>query len=184
LEENSEIPKIRVVSGQRNFQYVLHIGSNVGDREEYLRAAREMLLNKFGGPQEFSPVYETQPWGVKEQGFFLNQAVVGRTELHPYKFLRCCKSIEYDLGRSKAKNWGPREIDIDIIFFHSCIIGTSDLTIPHPYLKERKFVLKPLIDLIPNFVDPISEHTVYQIYEQCEDPLAVELFKQTSDVGN
>ena len=143
-----------------------------------------MLLNKFGGPLKFSSVYETQPWGVENQDLFLNQAIVGRTELHPYKFLRCCKTIEYDLGRSKAKNWGPREIDIDIIFFDSCIISTSNLTIPHPYFKERKFVLKPLIDLIPNFVDPISEHTVYQIYEHCEDPLAVELFNLTSDVRN
>ncbi len=182
MEESSENPKIKAVSGKRDFRYVLHIGSNVGDRGDFLSAARDMILKNFGNPQKFSPIYETQAWGVEEQASFLNQAIVGRTVFSPFQFLRYCKSIEQNLGRSKVQNWGPREIDIDIIFFDSFIIGTPDLTIPHPYLNQRKFVLKPLLDIIPDFIHPVSGHTMHQIYEECEDPLAVEPFNKTIDV--
>lgn len=161
---------------------MLHLGSNVGDREGYLSAAKAMIQEMHGPLQESSAIYETAPWGLQEQESFLNQAILGRTKCSPFQFLADCKSIEHNLGRSKVEQWGPREIDIDIIFFDSFVVGTAELSIPHPYLHQRKFVLQPLADIIPHFKHPVLDQTIHQLYAECADTLSVEPYNQTSDV--
>ncbi len=132
----------------------LALGSNLGDRTANLRAALEALSPKVRVLVE-SPVYETPPWGVADQPAFLNMVVEGKTSLSPRKLLAHVQEIERELGRVPSIRFGPRKIDIDILFYDDRIIETPDLIVPHPRLHERAFVLVPLADLAPDLVHPL-----------------------------
>ena len=133
----------------------LGLGSNLGNREENLRVARQRIDQL---PGVFltcvSSLYETSPWGIKDQTDFLNQVVQVITELSPQEVLRACQQIESDLGRKREIRWGPRNIDIDILLYGVKVLVEEDLIIPHPYLTERAFVLVPLIELAPGLILP------------------------------
>ncbi len=131
----------------------LSLGTNLGNREEFIKKAL-VKLGKEVKILKISPVYQTAPWGLLEQEPFLNLCVEISTTLSPLSLLNLCKAIEQQLGRRKKIHWGPREIDIDIIFYAKEIIKLENLTIPHPELSHRQFVLKPLADLAPNFIHP------------------------------
>ncbi len=133
----------------------LGLGSNVGDRiENILRALEE--LSRLGELVKVSTVYESEPWGVKEQPTFLNCAVEMKTSLSPEELLSRIKDIERRLGRVERFHWGPREIDIDIILYDELVIESDKLKVPHPFIEKRDFVLVPLLELDEDLVNPKS----------------------------
>jgi len=142
----------------------LALGSNVGDRIVMLNRAVN-LLEQYLSSMVCSPIYETKPWGFEEQENFLNIVIKAETVLSPQDLLKAVKDIEEKIGRQRTFLNGPREIDIDILFYDDLILKKSDLVIPHPHMAERDFVLKPLIDINPDFIDPETKKTIKELYE-------------------
>ena len=135
------------------------LGGNQGDRPALLAAALDLLTDVVR-VVERSPVYETAPKYVTEQPAFLNMVVEGRTELAPEPLLDALKAIENGLGRVAGQRYGPRPIDLDILFYDDMIMETDRLTIPHPRLQERRFVLQPLADIAAGHRYPGSGKSV------------------------
>ncbi len=143
------------------------LGSNLGDRETTLRQALERL----GRGVEIgrvSSLYETEPVGAKEQPWFLNLACEAKAELPPGALLRFIQEVEAHLGRVRGQRFGPRTVDIDILFYDDLIIETPRLKIPHPRLHQRAFVLIPLCELAPELVHPLLGLTIKQLSERLE----------------
>lgn len=126
---------------------VLGLGSNVGTRSRNLSAARRRLRQRGVRITRQSRVIETEPWGVTDQPRFLNQVVEGDWEGTPRQLLRAAKGVEREGGRVKTKRWGPRVIDVDILYFDAQRVDEPDLVIPHPRIGERPFVLESLEEL-------------------------------------
>ncbi len=130
------------------------LGSNLGDRRAFLQAAVEGL-SQGGDLVAVSPLYETEPvGGPVGQGPYLNAVVELSTEDSPRALLNRCRAIEEAAGRVRAERWGPRTLDADVLYVEGCEVHESDLTVPHPRLWERRFVLAPLADLAPDLVPP------------------------------
>jgi 2-amino-4-hydroxy-6-hydroxymethyldihydropteridine diphosphokinase len=140
----------------------LALGTNLGDRFANLQAAIA-ALPPVVHEQVRSPVYETQPWGLTGQPPFLNMVLKGETAIAPHPLLAALKQLETKLGRQPDVHWGPRLIDLDILFYDELVLSSSQLTIPHPLLHERAFVLVPLADLEPNLVHPVLGQSVKQL---------------------
>jgi 2-amino-4-hydroxy-6-hydroxymethyldihydropteridine diphosphokinase len=132
----------------------LALGSNLGDRSANLRSAIAALPPAVRVLQE-SPVYETPPWGFTDQSAFLNMVLKAETELGPVELLHRLKKLETRLGRQPAVRWGPRLIDMDILFYGDLVLDVQGLVIPHSHLHERAFVLVPLADLAPDLLHPV-----------------------------
>jgi 2-amino-4-hydroxy-6-hydroxymethyldihydropteridine diphosphokinase len=140
-------------------QIYLGLGSNLGDRQANLAAA----IAGLGAAVKItavSPLYETEPWGLKKQPNFLNMCARGETALEPQALLAFVKQLETDLGREPAEHWGPRLIDIDILFYDDLILSIPHLTIPHPGASDRATVLIPLEDIAPALVHPQIGQTI------------------------
>ena len=140
----------------------LALGSNVGNKKEQINSAVE-LLKEHVRNLKTANFYETKPMYYKDQEKFINTALMGETDLSPEKLLEFVKSIEKKLGRQERFRNGPREIDIDILFYDDLILKKDHLEIPHPLIQEREFVLNPLMDLDPNFVHPILKKTIKEL---------------------
>ena len=138
----------------------LSLGSNLGDRGAHLREAIDRLDQAQARVTRVSPVYETEPMDLKDQGWFLNLAAEVETELFPMQLLARISRIEYEMGRRRTVLKGPRVIDIDILLYGDLEIQTSDLTIPHPRMLERAFVLVPLAEIAPKLIVPGQSLTV------------------------
>lgn len=143
----------------------LGLGSNKGDKEGQIKKAL-ILISNICDIKRVSPLYLTQPVGYAEQEWFLNCVAEVETEADPKKLLSAFKSIEKKLRRTKTVKNGPRAIDIDILFYADQIVTTKDLVIPHPRLHERLFVLQPMMDLNPEFVHPVFQKTIRELYAQ------------------
>ena len=139
-----------------NIAYV-SIGTNMGDRVRYLQQAVE-FLQKTDGIElvDTSSIYETAPVGVTDQADFLNMVVCVKTILLPNELLLVCQQIEQRLGRVRTIRWGPRTADLDILLYNNDIIETETLFVPHPRMRERAFVLIPLMELSPELIDPVT----------------------------
>lgn len=144
----------------------LLLGSNLGNREKNIDNAINELKACGIIISKKSSLYNTAPWGYAEQPEFLNQALECLTSLEPFELLKEIKSIEKKMGREKTVRYGPRIIDIDIIFYDDLILKSEKLTIPHPLMHERLFVLKPLSEIAPDFVHPELKLTVKQLLEK------------------
>ena len=142
----------------------LSLGSNLGDRQVNLRTAIGQLLD-LGYVQEVSSLYETEPVEFTEQPWFLNCAVAMRTELIPREFLAGILEIERSMGRQRTQPKGPRIIDIDILLFGAAHINTPTLTVPHPAMAERRFVLEPLAEIAPEVKVPLLKKTVRELLD-------------------
>ncbi len=138
------------------------LGSNLGDRLLQLSLAREVLRHTLDHIR-CSPIYETAPWGVLDQPPFLNAVCQGTTTLQPDSLLNLLKQTEQQLGRVAARRWGPRAIDLDLLFYDELLLNTPTLTVPHPRLHERAFVLVPLADLAPTLVHPRMGATIAEL---------------------
>ena len=145
----------------------LSLGSNVGDREEYIEQA-VFLLEKNPNIEvaKRSSNYETEPEGGGTQPPFINAALEIKTKLSPHKLLEVCQEIETTLGREREIEWGPRTIDIDILLYNGEIISDDKLQIPHPLMHERLFVLKPLRDIASHLVHPVLEKSIETLYDE------------------
>lgn len=143
------------------------LGTNLGDRPDNLRRALKAIAPAVQGVVA-SPVYETPPWGYADQPAFLNQAVKGETELGPLALLCLLKGVEVYLGRLPGIRYGPRLIDLDLIFYDDLVLETERLTLPHPRAAERAFVLAPLCDIAPDLVHPVLRKTVAELREAVE----------------
>jgi 2-amino-4-hydroxy-6-hydroxymethyldihydropteridine diphosphokinase len=131
----------------------LGLGSNVGDRQRYLREAVTTLEDTGIGLRAVSPVYETDPVGGPEQGRYLNLVVELDTDLTPRELLGVCRRIEAAAGRVRVEHWGPRTLDVDVLWIDGVELDEPDLVVPHPRMWDRRFVLAPLRDLAPDLVD-------------------------------
>lgn len=142
----------------------MSLGSNLGDRYANLqRAVAE--LNKIVKITAISPVFATEPWGDRNQPPFLNICVAALGEWTPRELLHQIKTIESDMGRVPTRRWGPRLIDIDILFYDSLIIEEEDLVVPHPRLSERAFVLAPLAIINPDLRHPLTGLSVREMLD-------------------
>jgi len=141
----------------------LCLGSNLGEREKNLTQALSLLSQEIN-LEKVSPVYETEPVGYKEQPLFLNLACQIITDLNPRELLRLAKTIERKMGRVPSSQINsPRLIDIDILFYDNRILESQDLTIPHPRLPQRAFVLIPLADIAPKLVHPVLGKSIAEL---------------------
>jgi 2-amino-4-hydroxy-6-hydroxymethyldihydropteridine diphosphokinase len=154
----------------KTYSVFVGLGSNVGERHRYLNlAAAELRALPEAKVVWYSSVYETDPWGMKDQPKFLNAVAELETTLQPPGLVRELKRIEQSLGRREGPKWGPREIDLDILLYDGLVFSDETVTVPHPELEHRKFVLLPLNEIAPDLVHPISGMTIGELAKQCRD---------------
>jgi 2-amino-4-hydroxy-6-hydroxymethyldihydropteridine diphosphokinase len=151
----------------------LALGSNLGDREEYLRSGVRGLADRGVVVIRRASIYSTEPKELADQPWFLNTALEVNTDLAADPLLAVCLEIEKENHRSRRQLKGPRTLDIDIIFYGKDIIRKPGLTIPHPSFSTRRFVLAPLAEIAPDFVDPLSEKTLRDLLASCPDDAEV-----------
>ncbi|MBI1273432.1 MAG: 2-amino-4-hydroxy-6-hydroxymethyldihydropteridine diphosphokinase [Alphaproteobacteria bacterium] len=154
---------------------ILGLGANLGDRHAMFLEALRRLGSQISIIKT-SPIYETGAREVLDQPDFLNAAVLGRTTLQPHELLQFCRTMEKQLGRLTSEHFGPRQIDIDILYYNREIIDDGGLILPHPRRTGRRFVLKPLSDIAPDFVDPVTHQTVAEMLNDLDDIDDVRLF--------
>lgn len=157
-----------------NEVYLL-LGSNLGDRNENLERAKIGIAHTAALILNSSSLYETQPWGKTDQPGFINQVIQVACDSTPRELLTRLLALEAEMGRLRKEQWGPRLIDMDILFFGQQIVSDHDLTIPHPGISERRFTLVPLAEIAPGFVHPLLKKTCQQLLAECQDPLGVTL---------
>ena len=139
------------------------IGSNLGNREENCLKAIRFLSQNGIHVRKRSSMYETEPWGVKEQPGFINMTIEGETGLRPAELLEVLKKIEDEIGRTETYRWGPRVIDLDVLLYDNLVMHTPELTIPHPRMHEREFVLRPLAEIAPDKIHPVLKKTMREL---------------------
>jgi 2-amino-4-hydroxy-6-hydroxymethyldihydropteridine diphosphokinase len=154
----------------KTFRVFVGLGSNIGERHDYLnRAAAEIRTLRDTSVVWYSSVYESDPYGVSDQPKFLNAVAEIETALAPAELLTGLKDIEARLGRTPAGRWEPREIDLDVLVYDGVVHNDSRLTVPHPDLEHRKFVLVPLREIAPDLVHPVTGMTVEEMSSACRD---------------
>lgn len=161
----------------------LGLGSNLGHREENIARALE-LLGRRVGIERISSIYETEPVGYREQPWFLNAVCRVSTMLEPFDLLRLVKEVEGELGRIPSFTNGPRIIDIDILLYGDEVLQANDLTIPHPRLAERPFVLVPLAEIAPELVHPVVKRTIEQLLQEVQSSHQVRRWGDVSGLSS
>jgi 2-amino-4-hydroxy-6-hydroxymethyldihydropteridine diphosphokinase len=151
----------------------LSLGGNVGDRKKMLNDGLRLIGEQCGQVGKKSAIYETAAWGKTDQSPFLNIALELTTNLQAGELLHEVRAIETALGRQREIKWGPRTLDIDILLFNDEIIDSPDLTVPHPYMHTRRFVLEPLAEIAPELLHPVFHKTVADLLAKCLDTLAI-----------
>ena len=154
----------------------LHTGSNLGNKEEHLERAKQLIKKRIGTITAESGLFKTEAWGLPNQPNFVNQALEVTTNLPPVFLMDQILEIELKMGRIRNQKWAPRLIDIDIIFYGDQIIKQENLTIPHPFMHERNFVLAPLLEIAKDFIHPEFGLSIEQLYQRSKDPLKVKAF--------
>lgn len=149
--------------------YYIGIGTNLGDREGYIKGALEKMEEAGLKVLEKASIIETKAWGKTDQGDFLNTVVKVSSYEDPHDLLHILQKIEIDLDRVRHEKWGARTIDLDILFIDREIHYTDELIVPHPYIAEREFVLESLNELMPNYFHPILNKKINRLYEEVKD---------------
>ncbi len=155
---------------------ILALGGNVGNVSETFDMAEKKIKDTIGKITLQSSLYKTEPWGNKKQDDFLNEVIIAETSLTPAEVLKNIINIEKELGRQRKKEdqYAPRTIDIDILFYNKKIIDTNDLIVPHPKLHLRNFVLAPLSEVAPEFVHPLLNKKIKDLFVNSSDSSVVE----------
>ncbi|TDS17172.1 2-amino-4-hydroxy-6-hydroxymethyldihydropteridine diphosphokinase [Sphingobacterium paludis] len=153
----------------------LLLGANLGEPLAQLHSAAAAIKNRIGSINQESRIYASEAWGVLDQPPFLNQVLDVNTELSALSVLDRIQEIEHDLGRRRLEKWGARLIDIDILYYNDEIIQQERLSVPHPYIAQRKFTLIPLVEIAADFIHPILLETNESLLTACDDALKVQL---------
>ena len=156
----------------------ISLGGNVGNTQEIFSQALQMLAEKVGKITLKSSLYQTAAWGNIPQNDFLNQVIELETTYDANKLLDSLLTIELYFKRDRKEKWGPRTLDLDILYFNQDLIETEHLQVPHPRIKERNFILIPLAEIAPNWIDPKENQTILQLKETCKDELLVKKLLQ------
>jgi len=151
----------------------LSLGTNEGDRAANLEKARTSI-SALGNIISLSSTYETEAWGKNDQPAFYNQVMEISTKLDPASLLSAILAIEIKLGRIREERWGPRIIDIDVLFYGAVIMDIKDLTLPHPGIPGRRFILLPMNEIASQFVHPALRKNISTLLSECVDNLKVE----------
>jgi 2-amino-4-hydroxy-6-hydroxymethyldihydropteridine diphosphokinase len=158
----------------------LLLGGNMGDKRWVFDRATSLLGERVGKITCRSAIYETEPWGFESSDLFWNQVLELQVDISAPKVLQKTLQIEQELGRTRKINqYDSRVIDIDILFYDDQVIELPELVIPHPRIQERKFVLVPLNEIIPEMVHPVLQKSIHQLLAECPDPLKVEKIKDS-----
>jgi len=145
----------------------LALGSNLGNRAANLKEAIVSLPPQLDVKAK-SKIYETPPWGHTDQENFYNKVLKAQTYVEPEPLLKHLKRLEVALGRKPSFQYGPRSIDMDILFYDDLVLNTAALTIPHPHVHERGFVLLPMMDIAPDYVHPVKQRSVRELLAGCD----------------
>ncbi len=164
---NAEFDYVGVTVKKKWHEVYISLGSNIGDRKKMLEEATEKI-EAFCRVIKKSEMMETKPWGKTNQDDFLNAVVLLETKLEPVYLLRQLQKIERELGRKRVEKWGPRTIDLDILYFDDIIMDTEELTLPHPFIENRDFVLKPLSQIAPHKVNPVNGLSTIKMLSRLE----------------
>ena len=157
------------------------IGSNLGDRISYCKKAIDEISG-FAKITQASSLYETDPIGKEDQPNFINCIVEISTDLSPQNLLKDLNSVEEKLGRVRHEKWGPRTIDLDIIFYNELVINDENLEIPHPRAHQRRFVLEPLSEIAPEFIHPKLNLSVSELLKKIDDHKSVKKLDNPSTI--
>ncbi len=160
----------------------LLLGANLGDRVLTQAQAVRRIEQRVGRVVSQSNLYETAAWGVTEQPAFLNQVLAIETTLEPEMVLAQTQAIESELGRVRHEHWGARTIDIDLLYYDQLIWQSPTLTLPHPFLHQRRFTLVPLAEIAPDFRHPVLHKTTLDLLANCDDTGAVTIFNSPTIV--
>jgi len=144
-------------------QTAIALGSNTGDRLGNIRQAVMLLEERSLRISASSDVFETPPWGMENQPRFLNACVLAETDILPRALLELLLNIESDLGRIRRYKWGPREIDLDLLFYDDQVFNESGLVLPHPQMHRRAFVLVPLVQIAPGWRHPVLGKSIREL---------------------
>jgi 2-amino-4-hydroxy-6-hydroxymethyldihydropteridine diphosphokinase len=155
-----------------NTAYLL-TGGNIGDRTHYLQLSAQLITQYCGQIITTSAIYETEAWGITNQPTFYNQVLIIKTLMQPEQLMQTILSIEEKMGRVRTIKMGPRAIDIDILLIDDRVMQTDLLTLPHPFLHERRFALTPLAEVAPQLKHPILQKTISELLLACTDKLHV-----------
>jgi len=153
--------------------YIL-LGGNLGDKSKIFKETRKQISESIGPITKRSSVYATEAWGFESE-LFWNQALLSETTLQPHELMKQTQAIEIMMGRiKKSDQYEARTIDIDILFYGDIQLNTTDLTIPHPKIGDRRFVLVPLNEIAPELIHPVTGLSIQTMLKQCDDSLKVE----------
>ncbi len=152
----------------------LLLGSNVGKPAENVAKACRLIEANCGKIVQGSALYKTAAWGITAQADFINQAIYITTSLKPLELLTALKTTELEIGRTETVKWGPRVIDIDILFYGDEIFDSENLKIPHPSIQDRRFALEPMNEIAPGFTHPVLKKSITELLRECKDESRVE----------
>jgi 2-amino-4-hydroxy-6-hydroxymethyldihydropteridine diphosphokinase len=152
-------------------------GSNMGDRKRQLSLAATKLEQRGIRILQRSSVCVSAAWGPVQQEEFLNQVLKVFTTIEPHELLQILLEVEKELGRERTEKWGPRAIDLDLLYYHQKIIRSERLTLPHPFIPERRFTLVPLVEIAPDFIHPVLKKDQRRLLEECPDKNEVKILE-------
>jgi 2-amino-4-hydroxy-6-hydroxymethyldihydropteridine diphosphokinase len=158
---------------------VILLGTNLGNRPYQLKQALKLIQNEIGPIDRASSIYETAAWGLLEQPEFLNMVIGVSTSKSPLEVLRCLLKSEEKMGRQRNQKWGPRIIDLDLLYHGKAILNLRELILPHPGIPERRFTLVPLNEIYPNIIHPVSGLNQQQLLDNCNDKSVVKPYRES-----
>ena len=150
------------------------LGSNLSAPKERCLEAIERLTSQAEiSVVQCSALYETEPVGGIPQDWFINAVLCAQTSLSPLQLLHCLQEIEHEMGRQRKDKWGPRIIDLDLLFYANKILGHKELILPHPEAEHRRFVLAPMAEIAGDFIHPVAQKSIQQLLDELQDPSVV-----------